>query len=157
MHADTSSNEPLDSTVLEVRDLQVHFQTNDRLVRAVDGVSFQVPRGQTLGIVGESGSGKSVTSLAVMGLVPSPPGKVAQGEIWFKDPVVGDRVNLLELPEKQLRRYRGGRIATIFQEPMTALNPVYTIGYQLIEAIRLHRKVSKAEAEQQARSPDCKR
>ncbi|TVR07987.1 MAG: ABC transporter ATP-binding protein [Phormidium sp. GEM2.Bin31] len=150
MHVDTSPDQTPDPTVLEVRDLQVHFQTNDRLIRAVDGVSFQVPRGQTLGIVGESGSGKSVTSLAVMGLVPSPPGDVAGGEIWFTDPVVGDRVNLLELPEKQLRRYRGGRIATIFQEPMTALNPVYTIGYQLIEAIRLHRKISQTEAEQQA-------
>lgn len=146
MHADAS----LDPTVLEVHNLQVQFQTGERLVHAVNDVSFQVPRGQTLGIVGESGSGKSVTSLAVMGLVPSPPGEVAGGEIWFTDPVVGDRVNLLNLPPKQLRRYRGGRIATIFQEPMTALNPVYSIGFQLIEAIRLHRKISKAEAEQQA-------
>lgn len=146
MHADASP----DPTVLEVRNLQVQFQTGERLVHAVNDVSFQVPRGQTLGIVGESGSGKSVTSLAVMGLVPSPPGEVAGGEIWFTDPVVGDRVNLLNLPPKQLRRYRGGRIATIFQEPMTALNPVYSIGFQLVEAIRLHRKISKAEAEQQA-------
>ncbi|MFO8039406.1 MAG: ABC transporter ATP-binding protein [Sodalinema sp.] len=146
MHADASP----DPTVLEVRNLQVQFQTGERLVHAVNDVSFQVPRGQTLGIVGESGSGKSVTSLAVMGLVPSPPGEVTGGEIWFRDPVVGDRVNLLTLPPKQLRRYRGGRIATIFQEPMTALNPVYSIGFQLVEAIRLHRKISKAEAQEQA-------
>ncbi|OAB58165.1 mannose-1-phosphate guanyltransferase [Phormidium willei BDU 130791] len=146
MHADASP----DPTVLEVRNLRVQFQTGERLVHAVNDVSFQVPRGQTLGIVGESGSGKSVTSLAVMGLVPSPPGEVTGGEIWFRDPVVGDRVNLLNLPPKQLRRYRGGRIATIFQEPMTALNPVYSIGFQLVEAIRLHRKISKAEAQEQA-------
>ena len=146
MHADASP----DPTVLEVHNLQVQFQTGERLVHAVNDVSFQVPRGQTLGIVGESGSGKSVTSLAVMGLVPSPPGEVTGGEIWFRDPIVGDRVNLLNLPPKQLRRYRGGRIATIFQEPMTALNPVYSIGFQLVEAIRLHRKISKAEAQEQA-------
>lgn len=137
-------------TVLEVRNLHVQFQTEDRLIRAVNGISFEVPKGQTLGIVGESGSGKSVTSLAVMGLVPSPPGRIPEGEIWFSDPISGERNNLLTLPEKRLRQYRGGRIATIFQEPMSALNPVYTIGFQLIEAIRLHRNLSEADAEQLA-------
>ncbi|MDY6939658.1 MAG: ABC transporter ATP-binding protein [Cyanobacteriota bacterium] len=140
--------------VLDVRNLQVQFQSNDNIVRAVDGIDFQVRRGQTLGIVGESGSGKSVTSLAVMNLVPTPPGKVSAGEIWFRDAATGDRptdpVNLLQLPPSQMRDYRGGRIAMIFQEPMSSLNPVYTVGFQLLEAIRLHRDIDPTEARQQA-------
>ncbi|MBP0001230.1 MAG: ABC transporter ATP-binding protein [Cyanobacteria bacterium SID2] len=139
-------------TVLDVRNLHVQFQTDDRLVRAVDGIDFQVKSGQTLGIVGESGSGKSVTSLAVMGLVPTPPGRITSGELLFCDPKAADRspVDLAKLSAKQLQRYRGGRIATIFQEPMSALNPVYTIGFQLIETIRLHQNVSLDQAKRQA-------
>ncbi|MGC9503465.1 ABC transporter ATP-binding protein [Baaleninema sp.] len=142
----------MNDTVLDVRHLQVQFQTDDRLVRAVDGIDLQVQRGQTLGIVGESGSGKSVTSLAVMGLVPTPPGRVTNGEIWFSDPLFPNLppVDLLRLSPKRLQSYRGGRIATIFQEPMSALNPVYTIGFQMIEAIRLHQKVTTEQAKQQA-------
>jgi peptide/nickel transport system ATP-binding protein len=141
-------------TVLDVRFLQVHFQTDEKLIKAVDGISFEVKRGQTLGIVGESGSGKSVTSLAVMSLVPSPPGKIAGGEIWFrgvsKDGQMGHAVNLLKLPAEQMQQYRGGQMAMIFQEPMSALNPVYTIGFQLTEAIRLHQNVTPAQARRQA-------
>ena len=144
----------MSDTVLDVRNLQVQFQTNDNLVRAVDGIDFQVRRGQTLGIVGESGSGKSVTSLAIMNLVPTPPGKIADGEIWFRDAATDDRptepVNLLQLSPSQMRNYRGGRISMIFQEPMSSLNPVYTIGFQLVEAIRLHQDISKSDARKQA-------
>lgn len=141
-------------TVLDVRSLQVHFQTDEKLIKAVDGISFEVKLGQTLGIVGESGSGKSVTSLAVMSLVPSPPGKIAGGEIWFrgvsKDGQRGHAVNLLQLGAEQMQQYRGGQMAMIFQEPMCALNPVYTIGFQLTEAIRLHQNVTPAQASRQA-------
>ena len=144
----------MSDTVLDVRNLQIQFQTNDNIVRAVDGIDFQVRRGQTLGIVGESGSGKSVTSLAVMNLVPTPPGEITDGEIWFRDAADDDRptepVNLLQLSPPQMRDYRGGRIAMIFQEPMSSLNPVYTIGFQLTEAIRLHQDISKSEARKQA-------
>ena len=137
-------------TVLDVRNLQVQFLAKGTgkapvVTKAVDDISFQVKPGQTLGIVGESGSGKSVTSLAVMGLVPSP--SRVSGEIWFKDPVAGgEAVDLLQLPERRKQRYRGGEIAMIFQEPMSSLNPVYTIGFQITEAIRLHQNVSEAQA-----------
>lgn len=140
-------------TLLDVRNLYVQFPTDDRtLVKAVDGISFQVKRGQTIGIVGESGSGKSITSLAVMGLVPSP-GKI-EGEIWFQS--VSDNsqnpetINLLSLSPEKMQQYRGGQISMIFQEPMSSLNPVFTIGYQLIEAIRQHQNVSETEARRQA-------
>lgn len=137
-------------TVLSVRNLQIQFRTDSRLIRAVDDVSFDIPRGQTLGVVGESGSGKSVTALAIMGLVPSPPGRVTGGEIWFSGSEGEPAVNLLALPESQRRLYRGGQISMIFQEPMSSLNPVYTCGFQLMEAIRLHQDVSEAEARRQA-------
>jgi peptide/nickel transport system ATP-binding protein len=137
--------------ILDVRDLHVQFKTDTRTVKAVDGISFQVKRGQTLGIVGESGSGKSVTSLAVMGLVPNPPGRVTGGEIWFRDAAtVGEPVDLLRVPTKQLQNYRGDRLSMIFQEPMSSLNPVYTCGFQLTEAIRLHQKISESEAQRRA-------
>lgn len=132
--------------VLDVRNLCVQFDTEEAPVRAVDGIDFQVRRGQTLGIVGESGSGKSVTSLAIMGLVPSPPGRITEGEIWFRDGSDRSPVDLQQLSPAQMQPYRGGQIAMIFQEPMSALNPVYTIGFQLVEAIRLHRHVPDAEA-----------
>ncbi|MGL5064511.1 MAG: ABC transporter ATP-binding protein [Microcoleus sp.] len=149
----------MNETVLEVRNLQVQFQSanagnSPATVKAVDGISFEVKRGQTLGIVGESGSGKSVTSLAVMGLLPSATARVS-GEIWFAPTTAGtgsQPVNLLEMREKEKQKYRGSQIATIFQEPMSALNPVYTIGFQLTEAICLHQKVSESEARRLAAS-----
>jgi len=125
-------------TILDVRNLRVEFQTSECLIQAVDDISFQVKRGQTLGIVGESGSGKSVTSLAVMGLIPYP-GKISGGEIWFQGLAEDSApVNLLGLPKSLMQQYRGGRISMIFQEPLSSLNPVYTCGFQLIEAIRQH-------------------
>ncbi|MGC1394452.1 MAG: ABC transporter ATP-binding protein, partial [Coleofasciculaceae cyanobacterium] len=135
--------------VLDVRNLQVQFQTDAKLVNAVDGIDLKLNRGQTLGIVGESGSGKSVTSLAVMGLVPVP-GKVTQGEIYFRADADTETINLLQLNSEQKRLFRGGKIAMIFQEPMTALNPLYTCGFQLTEAIRQHQKVTPSEARRQA-------
>jgi peptide/nickel transport system ATP-binding protein len=139
----------MSDTILNVKHLTVHFEVENQHIQAVNDISFQVNRGQTLGIVGESGSGKSVTSLAVMGLVPNPPGKVVNGEIWFNDGT-GDPVDLCTLSETQLQRYRGGRVSMIFQEPMSSLNPVYTIGFQMVEAIRQHQAISKEEAQQQA-------
>jgi peptide/nickel transport system ATP-binding protein len=126
--------------LLSVRNLQTHFRTEEGLFRAVDGVSFEIGRGQTLGVVGESGCGKSVTALTLMGLVPQPPGEIAGGEILF------DGRDLLKLGGDAMRQLRGDRIAMIFQEPMTSLNPVYTVGEQITEAILAHRDVSAEEA-----------
>ncbi|MBO9432136.1 ABC transporter ATP-binding protein [Sulfitobacter sp. R18_1] len=120
------------SPLLTVTDLQVGFQDRGRVMRAVDGVSLSVDRGRTLGVVGESGCGKSVTSLAVMGLVPQPPGVIRGGKITF------DGQNLLALSPREMRALRGGRIGMIFQEPMTSLNPVYTCGEQIAETMRAH-------------------
>lgn len=127
-------------TLLEVRDLKTCFYTEDGVVPAVDGVSFSVDKGETIGIVGESGCGKSVTSLSVMRLIPNPPGKIVGGEIIFE----GE--NILEKSEAEMRHIRGNEISMIFQEPMTSLNPVFTIGDQIMEAIMLHQKVGKREA-----------
>ncbi|WP_254536342.1 ABC transporter ATP-binding protein [Halomarina litorea] len=138
----SGSSEPL----LSVRDLHVHFDTDEGVVRAVDGVSFDVERGETVCVVGESGSGKTVTCESITQLIPMPPGRIAGGEVLF------DGMNLAEFSEKELRSVRGDRIAHVFQNPQGALNPVYTVGTQIIEAIRLHRDVSKAEA--RARSVD---
>jgi peptide/nickel transport system ATP-binding protein len=139
--------------VLDVRNLQVEFLTDARRVLAVNGINFTLKRGQTLGIVGESGSGKSVTSLAVMGLVPTP-GRVTDGEVIFHDLAQDgsplEPVDLVRLTPEQKRLYRGGQISMIFQEPMSSLNPVYTCGFQLTEAIRQHQNVSQAEARRQA-------
>jgi peptide/nickel transport system ATP-binding protein len=140
----------MNDTILDVRNLQVEFLTSESIIRAVDGISFQVKRGQTVGIVGESGSGKSVTSLAVMGLVPSP-GRISGGEIWFQDTEAQEPIDLLKLPRGQMQRYRGGRVSMIFQEPLSSLNPVYTCGFQLMEAIRQHEpNVPPAEARRRA-------
>ena len=136
-------------SILEVRNLQVEFSDDGNSVKAVDGISFELHRGETLGIVGESGSGKSVTSLAVMGLVQTP-GRISGGEIWFRHQENAPPINLVELPLQQMQLYRGGDIAMIFQEPMSSLNPVYNIGFQLTEAIMRHQKVSQAEAKQKA-------
>ncbi len=125
--------------VLEVKNLKTYFHSDNGLLPAVDDVSFQLKPGETLGIVGESGSGKSVTSLSIMGLIPKPPGEV-RGSIIYKGQ------DIVQASEKKLREIRGNEIAMIFQEPMTSLNPVFTIGNQMIEAIRLHTSLSKKEA-----------
>jgi peptide/nickel transport system ATP-binding protein len=129
--------------LLQVKDLKVQFPTEDGLVKAVDGVSFSVDQGETLGVVGESGSGKSVTFLTVMGLIAS---KVAdiEGEILFRGQ------NLLETPAEEMRNIRGSKISMIFQDPMTSLHPFYKVGYQIVEAIRAHREISNEEAWSQA-------
>lgn len=129
--------------LLKVDNLKTHFFTEEGVVRAVDGVSFTLERGRVLGVVGESGSGKSVMSLSIMRLIPYP-GKIIEGSIEFEGK------SLLELSEVDMRRYRGNRISMIFQDPMTSLNPVFKIGYQLTEAILTHNDVSKAEARQRA-------
>lgn len=134
--------------VLDVRHLQVQFITQTKPVVAVEELNFQLKKGEKLGIVGESGSGKSVTSLAIMGLVPTP-GRITQGEIWFT-PESRSPVDLLQVNEAERRSYRGGEIAMIFQEPMSALNPVYDIGFQLTEAIFLHQKLSSQDAKRKA-------
>jgi oligopeptide/dipeptide ABC transporter ATP-binding protein len=126
--------------LLQVKDLRTHFYTREGTVRAVDGISFQVERGKVLGIVGESGCGKSVTALSLMRLVPSPPAKIVSGEILFNGQ------NLLSLSESEMRRLRGDRIAMIFQEPMTSLNPVFTIGNQITEILKVHRGLSRGDA-----------
>ncbi|MBD2563679.1 MULTISPECIES: ABC transporter ATP-binding protein [Nostoc] len=134
-------------TVLEVRNLQVEFPSDGNTVRALDGISFGLHRGETLGIVGESGSGKSVTALAVMGLLQTP-GIVTGGEIWFRPQENANAIDLVKLPPEQMQLHRGGDIAMIFQEPMSSLNPVYNIGFQLTEAIMRHQNVSAAQARQ---------
>ncbi|MDZ8185838.1 MAG: ABC transporter ATP-binding protein [Nostoc sp. ChiSLP02] len=134
-------------TVLEVRNLQVEFPGDGNIVKALDGISFELRRGETLGIVGESGSGKSVTSLAVMGLLQAP-GRVAGGEIWFRPQENANPIDLVKLSPEEMQLHRGGDIAMIFQEPMSSLNPVYDIGFQLTEAIMRHQNVSAAEAKQ---------
>ena len=126
--------------LLEVRDLRTCFTTEAGEFAAVDGVSFTLSEGRTLGLVGESGCGKSVTSLSIMGLVPQPPGRIAGGEILFEG------CELLTVAPSQMRELRGNRISMIFQEPMTSLNPAFTVGDQIAEVILRHRKVSKAEA-----------
>lgn len=141
----------MDDQVLAVRNLTVEFSNHQRTTIAVNKISFSLEKGQVLGCVGESGSGKSITSLALMGLVPSP-GKIVAGEIWFR-PAKGQAiqaVDLLSIPSEQLRHYRGGEMAMIFQEPMSSLNPVYNIGFQLTEAILLHQKVTPEQAKNQA-------
>ena len=136
--------------LIDVRGLKTYFYTEDGVVRAVDGVDFTIEPEKTLGIVGESGCGKSVTALSIMGLVQSPPGKIAAGEIIYtKD---GKDIDLTKLNTKgrEYRSIRGNEIAMIFQEPMTSLNPVYTIGNQIMEAIILHQRLHKHEAKQKA-------
>lgn len=130
--------------VLEVRDLKTYFDTSEGPSRAVDGVSFALPKGKTIGIVGESGCGKSVTSLTILRLIPTPPGRIAGGEIIYGG------TDLLKLREDEMRKIRGDRISMIFQEPMTSLNPVFTVGDQIGEVFRVHRGMSKRESIQEA-------
>ena len=129
--------------LLEIQDLVTAFHTPGGRVPAVDGVSLSIERGTTLGLVGESGCGKSVTAMSVLGLVAAP-GRIERGRILLE--IDGDPVNLVTMPERRLRRIRGGRVGMIFQEPMTSLNPVFTIGAQVVEAVRLHRRVSRQQA-----------
>ncbi|MBK8172119.1 MAG: ABC transporter ATP-binding protein [Sandaracinaceae bacterium] len=130
--------------LLDVRNLVTAFHTDEGALRAVDGVSFTVREGSTVGLVGESGCGKSVTALSVMRLIPTPPGRYESGEILFEGR------NLLALPEREMRSLRGNSISMIFQEPMTSLNPVYTVGQQIIEAIRLHQHLDRSKARAKA-------
>jgi len=132
------------STLLRINDLRTHFFTEEGVVRAVDGVSYEVEEGETLALVGESGCGKSVSALSILRLIPNPPGKIVGGEIWFEGQ------DLLKADEDEIRHIRGNRIAMVFQEPMTSLNPVLTIGRQLTEAIELHLKYDKEQARKRA-------
>lgn len=126
--------------VIKIRNLHTSFFTEYGEIKAVNGIDIDIYSGKTVGVVGESGCGKSVTALSIMRLIPSPPGKIVNGEILYK----GN--NLLKMPEKEIRKIRGNRISMIFQEPMTSLNPVFTIGNQIIEAYTTHQNISKKEA-----------
>ena len=135
---------PEGSHLLEVDDLKMYFHTQDGVVKAVDGVSYTLDRGETLGVVGESGSGKSVTSLTIMGLIEMPPGRIEGGDVRYRGK------SLLQMSDEEMQHIRGNDIAMIFQDPMTSLNPVYTIGCQLGEGLRLHRGYTKEQATQRA-------
>src|SRR3990172_6637571 len=130
--------------LLQVRDLRTYFFTDDGVVRAVDGISYDIEEGETLGLVGESGCGKSVSALSLLRLIPNPPGKIVGGQVLFE----GE--DLLKLDEDEIRRVRGNKIAMVFQEPMTSLNPVLTIGRQMTEALELHLKMDRKGALQRA-------
>ena len=127
-------------TLLEVKNLKTHFFTDDGVVKAVDGITYDLDEGETIGLVGESGCGKSVSALSLLRLIPTPPGRIVDGEVWFE----GE--NLLKVDEDEIRHIRGNRIAMIFQEPMTSLNPVLTIGRQLTEALELHMHMDRRAA-----------
>jgi len=129
-----------DNQLLDVKDLHTYFHTYDGVVKAVDGVNFTIKKGQSLGLVGESGCGKSVTALSILRLIQQPPGRILKGQILLK------KQDLLKLSNMQMQQIRGNRISMIFQEPMTSLDPLYRIGDQIAEPIRLHQKVSKREA-----------
>jgi len=129
-----------DQRVLEIRNLKTYFYTYEGVAKAVDGISYQLAKGEPLGLVGESGCGKSVSALSILRLIPVPPGKIVGGEILFKGK------NLLDLSEDEMRKIRGDRISMIFQEPMTSLNPVFTIGNQIQETFKLHQGLSTGEA-----------
>ena len=133
-----------DEAILEVRELQTYFNTDDGIVKAVDGVSFDLRRGETLGIVGESGCGKSVTNLSIMKLIPSPPGKIVGGEVFFHG------TDIMKMPDDEIRSLRGGKISMIFQDPMTSLNPFLKISTQMVETIRLHQGLDVNESRNKA-------
>lgn len=126
--------------LLEVQNLKTYFKTDDGMAKAVDGISYKLFKGETLGIVGESGCGKSVGAMSILRLIPSPPGKIVDGKILFEDK------DLVSITDAEMRAIRGNRISMIFQEPMTSLNPVYTVGNQIMESIILHQKKTPAEA-----------
>ena len=133
-------NDSSNNYLLNIQNLSTHFFTEDGIAKAVDGLDIVVSTGETLGIVGESGCGKSMTALSILRLVPDPPGRIVAGKIFF------DGVNLLELSDLEMRKIRGNEISMIFQEPMTSLNPVFTIGDQISETLKFHLKLSKKEA-----------
>ena len=133
-----------DQKLLEIKDLSIHYFTDQGVVRAVNNVEFSLGRGETLGLVGETGAGKTTTALGVMGLVPDPPGRIVSGEILFEGK------DLLKASKAQMRQHRGKDISMIFQDPMTSLNPILTMGDQIAEAIRLHEKLSRADAHRKA-------
>lgn len=152
MSAPTTSTSPVSANVLEVNDLKVHFNLPEGLIKAVDGVSFRIPQGGTVALVGESGSGKSVVSQAIMGILPKL-ARIAGGDILFNDPAQpGQSVNIATLPRggSAMRELQGGRISIIFQEPMTSLSPLHTIGDQITESLQLHRRASDAQARELA-------
>lgn len=130
--------------LLKIKNLQTRFHTEDGIVKAVNGISYEMKKGEVLGVVGESGCGKSVHALSIMRLIQIPPGEIAEGEIWFEGR------NLLELEEKEIRKIRGRDIAMVFQDPMTSLNPVYTVGFQIIEALKLHKNMTDKEGKERA-------
>src|SRR5216110_2939592 len=130
--------------LLQIRGLRTYFYTESGVAKAVDGVDLDVAQGEVLGLVGESGSGKSVTALSILRLIPDPPGRIVAGEIFYKGQ------ELLRLPWDDIREIRGNEISMVFQEPMTSLNPVFTIGMQVLEVIQAHEKVSKQEAHRRA-------
>src|SRR6476660_3452605 len=130
--------------LLEIRGLRTYFYTEAGIAKAVDGVDLDVRRGEVLGLVGESGSGKSVTALSILRLIPDPPGRIVAGEILYKGR------DLLKLSQDEIREIRGNDISMVFQEPMTSLNPVFTIGMQVMEVIQAHQRVSKDEAHRRA-------
>ena len=134
---------PSDELLLDIRDLRTYFHTQDGVVKAVDGVDFSVQRGEIVGLVGESGCGKSVTSLSVMRLIGHP-GKIESGEVWF------DGLNLLDLPRREMTDIRGSRIAMIFQQPTSSLNPVFDAGYQLAEVLAIHQSLKRAAGRERA-------
>ena len=129
---------------MEVRNLEIRYVTDEETVYAVNDISFALQKGESIGLVGETGAGKTTTALGIMGLVPDPPGEVVAGSIMFEGK------DLLQLSEKQMREIRGGKISMIFQDPMTSLNPVMTVGEQIAEVVLLHNKISKAEARKRA-------
>lgn len=130
----------MEENVLEIKDLKTYFYTPDGIVKAVDGINLSVKRGGILGIVGESGCGKSMTAMSILNLVPQPPGKIVSGEIFYEGR------DILKLKESEMRAIRGAKISMIFQEPMTALNPVFTVGEQIAEALRVHKGMNRREA-----------
>ncbi len=134
----------MDTPLLHIKNLKTYFYTQEGTARAVDGMDMRIRPGKTLGVIGESGCGKSVSALSIMRLIPQPPGKIIDGEIWFK----GE--NLLEKSPDEMRQIRGDQISMIFQEPMTSLNPVFTIGNQISESVIQHQKLQKAEAREKA-------
>ena len=138
MNKHTNSSE----VILQVKDLKTYFNTDEGVVKAVDGITFDLHKGETMGIVGESGSGKSVTNLSIMNLIPNPPGKIVGGQVLFH----GE--DLLQMNEKQIQNIRGNKISMIFQDPMSSLNPFLRISTQMIETIVLHQKLDKKTAKE---------
>lgn len=131
--------------LLKIKNLKTRFHTEDGIVNAVNGVSYSMDAGEILGVVGESGCGKSVHALSIMRLIPCPPGNIESGEVWLDDR------DLLKISEAEMRHVRGAEIAMVFQDPMTSLNPVYTVGFQITEALMLHKNIDKLEARERAR------